>query len=129
MVAASARLLRRGGRFVFSTVHPAFNSTATRVVEVSDSGEGVTRAYSVKVSSYIRPSTLRGVALEGQPVVLCYFHRSLSELFGVWFAHGFVLDGIGEPVLAPENLRPGSPSGVFVEVPPILAARMSFLRA
>lgn len=129
MVASSARLLRTGGRFVFSTLHPAFNSTATRVVEVSDGEDGVTRAHSVKVSRYIRPSTERGVAIEGQPVIQWYFHRPLSELFGVWFAHGFVLDGIGEPVLAPETLRPGSASGVFVEVPPILAARMSLLRA
>jgi hypothetical protein len=65
-----------------------------------------------------------GVALEGQPVVQWYFHRPISELFRLWFAHGFVLDGIGEPVLAPESVRPKSTSGVFVEVPPILVARM-----
>jgi len=129
MVAASTRLLRSAGRFVFSVLHPAFNSTATRMVEQSENDEGLVRTYSVKVSSYIRPSTAKGVALAGQPVVQWYFHRPISELFRLWFAHGFVLDGIGEPVLAPENVRPGSTSGVFVEVPPILVARMRLLRA
>jgi 2-polyprenyl-3-methyl-5-hydroxy-6-metoxy-1,4-benzoquinol methylase len=124
MVAASARLLSRSGRFVFSTLHPAFNSTATRVVEVSESEEGVVRTYAVKVSSYIHPTAGKGVALEGQPVVQWNFHRPISALFDVWFAHGFVLDGIGEPVLPRESVRPKSTSGVFAEVPPILVARM-----
>jgi ubiquinone/menaquinone biosynthesis C-methylase UbiE len=129
MVAASGRLLGRTGRFVFSTLHPAFNSTATRMVELSENEDGVVRTYSVKVSSYIRPSIGQGVAIEGQPVVQWYFHRPISELFHLWFAHGFVLDGIGEPVLAPGTVRPGSTSGVYVEVPPILVARMRPLRA
>jgi ubiquinone/menaquinone biosynthesis C-methylase UbiE len=124
MVAASARLLKRGSRFVFSTLHPAFNSVATRLVEQSENESGVVRTYSVKVSSYIHPSTGMGVAVEGQPVAQWYFHRPLSELFRVWFRHGFLLDGIEEPVLAQEDVRPGSTAGVFVEVPPILAARM-----
>ena len=127
MVAVSARLLGNGGRFVFSTLHPAFNSTATRMVEQFENDDGVVRTYSVKVSSYIRPSAGKGVALEGQPVVQWYFHRPISELFRLWFAHGFVLDGVGEPVLPPGNVRPGSTVGVFVEVPPILVARMRLL--
>jgi ubiquinone/menaquinone biosynthesis C-methylase UbiE len=125
MVAASARLLRPGGRFVFSTLHPAFNGAATtRLVEQFENEHGVVRTYSVKVSSYIHPSTGMGVAIEGQPVAHWYFDRPISELFRPWFRHGFLLDGIEEPVLAQEDVRPGSTAGVFVEVPPILAARM-----
>jgi ubiquinone/menaquinone biosynthesis C-methylase UbiE len=124
MVAASARLLRRGGRFVFSLLHPAFNSTATRMVEQFENEDGVVRTYSVKVSTYIRPTAGKGVALEGQPVVQWYFHRPISELFRPWFAHGFVLDGIGEPVLPRDSVQPKSTSAVFVEVPPILVVRM-----
>jgi ubiquinone/menaquinone biosynthesis C-methylase UbiE len=129
MVAASARLLRSGGRFVFSVLHPAFNSTATRMVEQFENEDGVVRIYSVKVSSYIHPSVGKGVALEGQPVVQWYFHRPIGELFRPWFEHGFVLDGIGEPVLEPEDVLPRSTARVFVEVPPILVARMRLLRA
>jgi ubiquinone/menaquinone biosynthesis C-methylase UbiE len=129
MVAASARLLKRGGRFVFSTLHPAFNGAATRLVEQSENEHGVVRTYSIKVSSYINPSTGMGVAVEGQPVAQWYFHRPIGALFRVWFRHGFVLDGIEEPVLAQEDVQPGSTAGVFVEVPPILAARMQLPRS
>jgi hypothetical protein len=118
MVAASSRLLKRGGRFVFSELHPAFNGAAARIVEQSENERRVVRTYSIKVSSYIHPSTGLGVAIEGQPVVQWYFHCPISELFGVWFRHGFVLDGIEEPVLAQKDVRPGSTAGVFVEVPP-----------
>jgi 2-polyprenyl-3-methyl-5-hydroxy-6-metoxy-1,4-benzoquinol methylase len=124
MIVAAAKLLRRDGRFVFSTVHPAFNGEATRVLEQSEDERGVVRTYSVKVSRYIRPSTQLGVALEGQPVVQWYFHRPLTDLLQSWFRHGFVLDGIEEPVLAPDAVPPGSTSAVFSEVPPILVARM-----
>ena len=89
MIAACAKLLRRDGRFVFSTVHPAFNGEATRVVEQSEDERGVVRTYSVKVSRYIRPSTQLGVALEGQPVVQWYFHCPLSELLQSWFRARF----------------------------------------
>jgi ubiquinone/menaquinone biosynthesis C-methylase UbiE len=128
MVSACARLLKRGGRFVFSTLHPAFNNAATRLVEQSENENGVVRTYSVKVSRYIHPSTGMGVAIEGQPVAQWYFHRPIGELFRVWFRHGFLLDGIEEPVLAQADIRPGSTASVFVEVPPILAARMRLPR-
>ena len=124
MIAASSKLLRRDGRFVFSILHPAFNGEATRVVEQADDERGVVRTHSVKVSRYIRPSTQLGVAIEGQPVVQWYFHRPLSGLLRSWFRHGFVVDGIEEPVLAPDDVPPGSTSAVFTEVPPILVARM-----
>lgn len=125
MVAAGAVLLRPGGRFVFSTVHPAFNGNDTvRVVEEFEDDHGVGRRYSVKVSSYIRPKAAKGVALEDQPVTQWYFHRPMKDLFGAFFDRGFVLDGFEEPVLAPEDARAGSTSAVFAEVPPVIVARM-----
>src|SRR5262249_13387334 len=127
MVAVSARLLGKGGRFVFSTLHPAFNSTATRMVEQFENDDGVVRTYSVKVSSYIRPSAGRGGSLEGQPGVQWYFQRQICVLLRLGCAQGSVTDGAGEPVLPPGNVRPGSTVGVFVEVPPILVARMRLL--
>ncbi len=126
MIAALARLLRPRGRFVFSVLHPAFNSgRATLVVERSedDTGEWAT-THSVKVSSYIRPMTYLGVAIEGQPVVQRYFHRPISMLFDTCFGAGFVLDGIEEPVNDPSTADPRSPGAVFAEVPGVLVARM-----
>jgi 2-polyprenyl-3-methyl-5-hydroxy-6-metoxy-1,4-benzoquinol methylase len=125
MVSALASLVRPGGRFVFSTLHPAFNSGETaRVLEQFEDERGFVRAAWIKVSSYIRPRTEFGVALEGQPVVQRYFHRPMSLIFGTCFEHGFVLDGMEEPVLESESVRPGSPESVFTEVPGVLVARM-----
>jgi SAM-dependent methyltransferase len=125
MAEGAATLVKPGGRFVFSTVHPAFNGNETvRMVEQSEDERGVIRRYSVKVSRYIRPSTAKGVALEGQPVTQWYFHRPMKDLIAPFLDHGFVLDGLDEPVLSPDQVRQDSTSAVFVEVPPVLVARM-----
>jgi len=125
MVSALAQLLRRGGRFVFSVLHPAFNSgNVTLVLEESEDERGVVRTHSVKVSSYIRPTEGYGVAIEGQPVVQRYFHRPISLLFETCFNGGFVLDGIEEPVDQPGQVDPHSPGAIFAEVPGVLVARM-----
>jgi 2-polyprenyl-3-methyl-5-hydroxy-6-metoxy-1,4-benzoquinol methylase len=125
MASALPALLVPGGRFVFSTMHPAFNSNdATRVIEQTEDDSGVVRTYGVKVSGYVTPSSARGVALEGQPVTHWYFHRSIADLLGTFFAYGLVLDGLEEPVLDPEGIRPGSMSMIFTEIPLVLVARM-----
>jgi len=125
MIRALGRLLRADGRFVFSTLHPAFNSgNATRIIEQFEDKDGIHRVHSVKVSAYITPRVGKGVAIEGQPLTQWYFDRPISQLFGACFRHGFVLDGMEEPVLSPEDVGPGSTTAVFVEVPPVLVARM-----
>ena len=125
MASAVRELLRPGGRLVFSTQHPAFNSgSVTRMVEQFDDENGVRRIYSVKVSRYTRPHVGLGVALEDQPDAQWYFDRSLSAIVGVFFRHGFVLDGVEEPVFDPADVTPGSPSAVFTEIPPVFVARL-----
>jgi len=126
MARAAAVLLALRGRFVFSTLHPSFNSSpgTTRVLEQSDDDTGVARRYFVKVSGYSRPATGKGVALEGQPVIQWYFHRSLSDLLRPFLQNGFVFDAVEEPVLPPEMVGPGAPEAVFLDVPPILVARL-----
>jgi SAM-dependent methyltransferase len=125
MASALTRLVRPGGRFVFSTLHPAFNSgDPVLVVEQTDDERGVVFTHSVKVTHYSSPTTGKGVALAGQPLAHWYFHRSISEILGAFFRHGVVLNGIEEPVLNPEEIRPGSPAAVFGEIPGVLVARM-----
>jgi len=124
MVAAAARLLRTGGRFVFSTLHPAFNSGDVRPTVELDP-EGSTREiYSVKVSSYGRSSTSKGVAIQGQPVEQWYFHRPISTIFRAFFDRGFVLDGLEEPLVDVERSKPGTPMHVYTQLPGVLVARM-----
>jgi 2-polyprenyl-3-methyl-5-hydroxy-6-metoxy-1,4-benzoquinol methylase len=132
LMSALTRLLKSGGRFVFSVTHPCFNSSkgVTRIAEEEDKeGEFVT-VYSVKISKYIRPSTAKGLGVVGQPVPHYYFHRPISMLFNTCFRAGFVLDGIEEPVFDEkiEVHRPLSWGANFKEIPPALVARMRLLK-
>jgi ubiquinone/menaquinone biosynthesis C-methylase UbiE len=124
MAVASSRLLKPGGRFVFSTLHPAFNSGDVRPAVELDLEGGVTEVYSVKVSSYGRPSTGKGVAVRGQPVEQWYFHRPLWMILKPFFDQGFALDGLEEPLEGPEHGKPGTPGYVYTELPGVLVARM-----
>jgi SAM-dependent methyltransferase len=125
LAAALRRLLRPGGRFVFSILHPAFNGSGTaRVVEEVDDERGVRLLHSVKVSRYIRPRVSRGMALAGQPEAQWYFDRPISALLGTFFERGFVLDGLEEPVFEPSQVDAGSTVAVFVELPAVLVARL-----
>jgi ubiquinone/menaquinone biosynthesis C-methylase UbiE len=69
MVAAAARLLGPNGRFVFSTLHPSFNSGDVRPMVELDLDSGVTEVYSVNVTAYGRAFARKGVALPDQPVL------------------------------------------------------------
>jgi ubiquinone/menaquinone biosynthesis C-methylase UbiE len=124
MAAASFRLLKPGGRFVFSTLHPAFNSSAVRPTVELDLEGSITEVYSVKVSSYGRPSTGKGVAIPGQPIEQWYFHRPLWMILKPFFDRGFALDGLEEPLVGSEHAEPGSPSYVYTQLPGEFVARM-----
>lgn len=110
---AVKRLLKADGRFVFSVMHPCFNSTGgfTQVFEREQRDGEIIARLSVKMTEYIRPHTYKGLAMVGQPVPQNYFHRPLSVLLSVFFNAGFVVDAIEEPVFAGDgNLTEGSPS-------------------
>ena len=124
MAAASFRLLKPGGRFVFSTLHPAFNSGDVRPTVELDLEGSITEVYSVKVSSYGRPSTGKGVAIPGQPIEQWYFHRPLWMILKPFFDQGFALDGLEEPLVGSEHAEPGTPSYVYTQLPGVFVARM-----
>jgi hypothetical protein len=124
MVAASSGRVTRDGRFVFSTLHPAFNSGDVRPTVELDLEGRIREIYSVKVSSYSRPSTGKGVAIPDQPIEQWYFHRPLWMIVQPFFDHGFALDGLEEPLLDPEGKERGTPGFVYTQVPGVLVARM-----
>jgi SAM-dependent methyltransferase len=128
LILSVRRLLKSGGRFVFSLTHPCFNSTTdlTRVVEREVRDGELMERYFVKISDYSHPHTHKGLAMVGQPVPHNYFHRPISVLLNAFFKEGFVLDGIEEPVFdSPE--RPDRMTldwDIFSSIPPVLAARL-----
>jgi 2-polyprenyl-3-methyl-5-hydroxy-6-metoxy-1,4-benzoquinol methylase len=131
LLCALSQLLKVGGRFVFSVLHPCFASQdgTTRVVEVEDRNGEIITTYSVKVSRYIQPAVVKCLTFRDQPVPQYHFHRPISDLFDIYFRAGFVLDGLEEPVydraLAAD--RPLSWKHHHKELPAFLVARMRLL--
>ena len=124
-----ASLLRPGGRFVFSTLHPCFNNPSNVQMGELEDREGVlVTTYSVKVSRYLTPYTQVGLAMHGQPVPHPYFHRPLGMLLQEMFDAGFVLDALEERAFSPDasgGSAPFSWGGQFSEIPPVLVGRLS----
>jgi len=131
LMAAMPRLLKPGGRFVFSVMHPCFNNPegSSNVAErVDRDGELVTQS-AIKVWHYIRPSVAKGLGIVGQPVPHYYFHRPLSGLLAPAFRAGMVLDGLEEPVFPKGDMtRPFSWEATR-DLPPVLVARLRALAA
>ncbi len=126
MFTAVRRLLKPGGRFVFSTMHPCFNSGHFRLCAEEEDIDGeLVDTYSVRVTRYLEPGAMRGLGMVGQPEPHYYFHRSLSLLFATCFRSGFVLDGLEEPAFdAPVNPQRRALSWEnFAGIPPVLVAR------
>jgi 2-polyprenyl-3-methyl-5-hydroxy-6-metoxy-1,4-benzoquinol methylase len=128
LFSALNKLLKPGGRFVFSVSHPCFNSTGCRmsVEEEVREGERVT-VYSVKVSAYRKLRAERGTGIRGQPTAHYYFDRAITDLLGAGFAAGFVVDGFEEPVFEPSSTHDGGRPfswSHYDDIPPLLVVRM-----
>ena len=127
IVSASAKLLKNNGYFVFSVLHPCFNSgLAKQGMERHDIGGELVEEYFVRVFGYSRPMTTKGLALQGQPVPQYYFHRSLAVLFNEFFTEGFVLDGLEEPTFGSNAAN--TFETVYKEIPPALVARFRLMQ-
>jgi len=120
------RLLKAGGRFVFSVTHPCFNGNGVRLcLEEEDRDGTLVDIYSVKVVEYLKQSVQRGVGIIGQPEPHYYFHRPLCELLNECFRAGLVMNGIEEPAF-PHGTEASRPLAwaSFPQIPPVLVARM-----
>lgn len=128
LMRAVAQLLKPGGRFIFSVMHPCFNNAHTvHFAEQADREGVIVTTYGVKVTGYLSPSVARGAAIRNQPQPQLYFHRPLQTLLGAAFEAGFVMDALVEPGFPPEHDggREGlSWGGNLSEIPPVLIARM-----
>jgi 2-polyprenyl-3-methyl-5-hydroxy-6-metoxy-1,4-benzoquinol methylase len=119
-------LLKLGGRFVFSILHPCFNSNAAAMVAERVEREGESRTeYAVKVARYLHVAPGKGAGIPGEPVPHYYFHRPLSQLLTTCFRAGFVMDALEEPAF-----EEPAPSAAllswtnYTDIPPVFAARL-----
>jgi 2-polyprenyl-3-methyl-5-hydroxy-6-metoxy-1,4-benzoquinol methylase len=123
---AVKRLLRPGGRFVFTTTHPCFNLASTVFgQERLDLDGQLVYQMSLKQVEYLTPTTREGAGAPGEPAPHLYFHRPLHVLLNAAFAAGLTLDGLEEPAF-PEGTVGGSRLSwaEYTQFPPVLAARL-----
>jgi len=85
-------MLKPGGVFVFSAVHPCFQTPG---MDFTPEGEGLI------TYNYIEPCRHSVTILANNEKRAWHWHRPLQELLGIGFAAGFVLDGLEEPVFGP----------------------------
>jgi 2-polyprenyl-3-methyl-5-hydroxy-6-metoxy-1,4-benzoquinol methylase len=129
-MAALSKLLKPGGRFVFTVMHPCFNSPhAFKVAEEAlEQGRVVFRA-GMKVMGYLTATVTKGEGILGQPEPQLYFHRPIGQLLEAGFRHGFMVDAFEEleepPAQGTRDPRLFRFSWDDVpEIPPVLAVRM-----
>lgn len=123
------RLLKPGGRFVFSVTHPVFNSGDSRpMMEQVFEETDIRMRYAVSVADYLHGRMQPGFGIAGQPTQQHYFHRPVGMLLNACFEHGFVLDRFEEPAF-PEGTpatRPLSQAN-FIHIPWNLIVRLRTL--
>lgn len=124
---ASSQLLRSDGRFVFATMHPAFNSNNPVFFHEKEDRDGtVFDLYGIKIREYLDVPPVKGSGAPAEPVPHYYYHRTLSELLGEAFAAGFVLDALLEPSFAPEDAENSVNLSWYKiwQIPPVLSGRL-----
>jgi len=125
-----AKLLKPGGRFVFSLMHPCFNGLSiTMQPELPD--YALTPTYSIKVSRYLSADVTKGIAIAEQPLEQYYWHRPLHALLNSAFASGLMMDRLEEPPAPANNSSKNAFDWANYDMPPLLFVRLrpvSFLR-
>lgn len=124
---AASKLLRASGRFVFATMHPAFNSNNPIFLREKEDRDGVViEHYAIKLREYLAAPPVLGAGAPGEPTPHYYYHRPLSQLLSAAFAAGFVLDGLLEPAFLPQDAAEsaGLAWQNFHQFPPILSGRL-----
>ena len=128
LISTLPRLLKPGGRFVFSVTHPVFNSgTARRVAEEQTRNGALATTLGVTVTDYSEHYAQLDIGIPGQPEPQHFFHRPINMLLNTCFRQGFVLDWIEEPAL-PESAESSTARQLswsnFHAIPHSLVARM-----
>jgi len=111
---AVSRVLRPGGWFVFSVLHPCYNTPMSG--ESAGARGGICRT----VSGYFAEGFWRADDRPGPPGQIGAYHRTLSTYVNTLTAAGFILERMSEPT-ATAMLAERRP--IWREVPAVLIAR------
>ena len=126
LMRALAEMLKPGGRFVFSIMHPCFETPgSSHFAESAEENGRYVVKNGVKIVHYRTPKAWKSEGIIGQPEAQWYFHRSLNALLAPMFAAGFVVDALDEPAFqsAAEDNMPLRWKNI-PEIPPVLVVRM-----
>lgn len=118
-------LLKKEGKFVFSVLHPCFNSGENTLFhEREDLGGTVKDRYGVKISNYLVEKSELGIGMVGQPKAQYYFHRPISGLLKSCFQAGLVLDAFEEPSFADIENSERLYDNIYKHIPAALVCRL-----
>lgn len=122
LLRAARHLLAPAGRFVVSVQHPPFNNNSISLLGERPAAD--ISEFFVKVSAYLTVPPGLGEGMPGEPTPHWYFHRPLHELFGEFFAAGWVIDGLEEPRFTTAGDEPHRLTwSNMPDIPPVLVAR------
>lgn len=122
LMKAVYEMLKPGGIFVFSSVHPCFQTPNMRKFsEVNDYSDQAFIRMGIQTYEYIKPKTHEVTALARNDKRVLHFHRPLSMILNICFETGFVLDGIEEPVFEQTKESVGFD---WFDIPPSVILRL-----
>jgi ubiquinone/menaquinone biosynthesis C-methylase UbiE len=115
-------MLSKDGIFVFSCVHPCFQTpNMKKFVEINDySGENSTKM-GIHTYEYINPCVHQVNILANNNKKAIHYHRPLSMICKLCFENGFFIDGLEEPVFEKHD---NDNSFDWYEIPPSLIVRL-----
>ncbi|MBN2739038.1 MAG: class I SAM-dependent methyltransferase [Spirochaetales bacterium] len=122
VISALTKLLKPSGSFVFSIVHPCFQTPGMKkYVEQEEVDNQIVARSCIMTYKYLQSESHFGVGIRNQPIATRYFHRSLSALLKLCFEKGFVLDALEEPSFK-QNDHPGTFE--WTDIPPVIIFRL-----
>lgn len=121
-------ILKNNGKFIFSVLHPCFNSgEITLIHEHNDLGGLINNNYYIKIKNYLISQKLKGIGIPGQPKIQYYFHRPLNELLNLCFKNNFYMNNIREPSFkdtTDNNLF----NNVYKNIPPAIICSFKLIK-